>query len=430
MTKAKKNILVAMGGIHAELSADDLRAGMRQALEQLSPRSRVLLLPPDITRMHSRAGILTCAAWDFYGNRVTDILPATGTHEPMTPREIATMFPGVPPSLFRVHNWREDVTTLGTVPGSYISELTQGRLDFDWDAQINHLLADGGHDLIISPGQVVPHEVVGMANHNKNVLVGVGGYDNIHKTHYVGAVCGMEGMMGRSNTPVRALLNRAMRDFGAHLPLLYALTVVGRNAAGALVTRGLFIGEGNDCFDMAAALAQQANIHLLDHAPRRVVVYLDPEEYRSTWLGNKSLYRTRMAIADDGELIVMAPGLRTFGEDREIDTLIRKYGYRTTPDTLAAVRDNRDIADNLAAAAHLIHGSTEGRFNVTYCPGQLTRTEIESVGYRFGDLAAMQRRYPINTLKDGVNTLPNGEEIFYVSNPALGLWADRKRFEA
>ena len=160
---------------------------------------------------------------------------------------------------------------------------------------------------------------------------------------------------------------------------------------------------------------------------QKVVVYLDPEEFHSTWLGNKSIYRTRMAIADGGELIVLAPKVKTFGEDQEIDRLIRKYGYRTTPEIMRFVDQSEDLKNNLSAAAHLIHGSSEGRFTVTYCAGELTQDEIEGVGYDYAELADMTARYDPSAMKDGWNELPSGERIYYIGNPALGLWAYRGR---
>src|ERR1019366_9263383 len=131
---------------------------------------------------------------------------------------------------------------------------------------------------------------------------------------------------------------------------------------------------------------------------------------------------TRMAIADAGELIVLAPGVRTFGEDPTIDRLIRRFGYRGTPVTLAKVRTEPELAANMSAAAHLIHGSSEGRFSITYCPSHLTRAEIEDVGFRYGDLSAMIRRYDPERLDEGWNRLPDGEEVCFIANPALGLW--------
>jgi nickel-dependent lactate racemase len=301
-------------------------------------------------------------------------------------------------------------------------------VDFPWPAQIANLIATGKHDLILSIGQVVPHEVIGMANYNKNIFVGTGGQEGINKSHFIGAAYGMERMMGRSDTPVRRILNYASEHFIHHLPIVYVHTVVGRGADGRLAVRGLFVSDDASGFEQAAALSLEVNFEMLPEPLPKVVVYLDPAEFKSTWLGNKAIYRTRMAMADGGELVILAPGLREFGEDREIDRLIRKYGYRGTPATLAATKANPELQHNLSAAAHLIHGSSEDRFRITYCPGHLTRQEIESVNFQYADLPAMTSHYDPAKLQDGWNTLPGGERIFYISNPALGLWACRARF--
>ncbi|MCS7336817.1 MAG: D-mannonate epimerase [Verrucomicrobiae bacterium] len=412
-----------------ELSLDELRVALFTALEQLGQRWKVLVVPPDFTRAHSFAGVLTRFAYEFYGLRVTDVLPALGTHSAMTRAQIAEMFAGVPPELFRVHNWRTGVTTIGEVPAEFVREVSEGAVDFAWPAQVANLIWRGGHDLILSIGQVVPHEVIGMASYNKNIFVGTGGADGINKSHFIGAAYGMERIMGRADTPVRRVLNYAADRFAKHLPIVYVHTVVGRKPDGTLCVRGLYIGDDISVFTKAAALSLQVNFEMLDEPLKKAVVYLDPAEYKSTWLGNKSIYRTRMAMADGGELIVLAPGVKEFGEDPEIDRLIRKYGYRGTPATLAAVKANADLRANLSAAAHLIHGSSEGRFKITYCPGHLTREEIEGVGYAYAELRPMLERYNPAKLKDGWNTLPDGERIFYISNPALGLWAYRDRFK-
>jgi nickel-dependent lactate racemase len=422
------SLFFSAGSETAELSPADLRRGLFQALDALGERRRVLALPPDITRHHSRAGELTRYAWEYYGGRLTDILPAIGTHTPMTGAEIGAMFGDVPRELFRVHDWREGLATLGEVPADFIREQSEGKLDFSWPAQVDRLLVEGRFDLILSLGQVVPHEVIGMANHNKNVFVGTGGADGINKSHYLGAVYGMERIMGRADTPVRRVLNYASRAFARHLPIVYVLTVVGRNDAGALAVRGLFAGDDEECFAKAAELSLKVNFIMLDRPIPKAVVYLDPTEYKSTWLGNKAVYRTRMALADGGELIVLAPGVKEFGEDAVIDRLIRKYGYAGTPAVLDAVQRNADLAGNLSAAAHLIHGSSEGRFSITYCPGHLTRQEVEGVNFRYASLDEMARRYDPARLRDGYNSV-GGEEVFYISNPALGLWADRRRFD-
>ncbi|MFA5656765.1 MAG: lactate racemase domain-containing protein [Dysgonamonadaceae bacterium] len=421
------------GSTENNLSHTDLQQGLFEAFKKMGAKRKVLVVPPDYTRFQSRSGELTEMAWEYYGEKLTDILPALGTHTPMTDEQISNMFGETPRELFREHDWRNDVVTLGEVPSEYVKEVSVGAVDFSWPAQVNKLLLEGGFDLILSIGQVVPHEVVGMANHNKNILVGTGGAEGINKSHYVGAAYGMEKMMGHADTPVRKIFNYASEQYLKNLPIVYVLTVVGVNKKGKLQTYGLFVGDSLDIFDMAAKLSLQVNFQMLNQPLDKVVVWLDPTEFKSTWLGNKAIYRTRMAIADGGELIVLAPALKEFGEDKEIDRLIRKYGYFGTPQTLKAVDENEELRNNLSAAAHLIHGSSEGRFSITYCPGKnpenLTREEIESVGFKYGDIDEMIRRYPIKYLKEGMNNTTNGDEFYYISNPALGLWAYKERFE-
>ncbi len=415
------------GSENDNLSAEDLRYALYSALDKIGTKKKVLAIPPDITRFHSQAGILTQFAWQYYGEKMTDILPALGTHFAMTSREIKQMFGNVPQNLFRVHNWRSDVVTLGKVPAEFVKEVSEAKVDYNLPAQVNRLLAKGGFDLILSIGQVAPHEVVGMANYNKNIFIGTGGAEGINKSHFLGAAYGIERIMGRTDTPVRRVLNYASDNFAQNLPIVYVLTVVAATEKGHLI-RGLFIGDDAECFERAADLSLKVNIQLLDKPPDKIVVYLDPEEFKSTWLGNKSIYRTRMAIADNGRLIVLAPGVKQFGEDSEINRLIRKYGYVGTEKVLALVEKNQDLRNNLSAAGHLIHSSSEERFKITYCPGYLTKQQIESVNFEYADLKEMMNRYNPQKLKDGFNTV-KGEEIFFISNPGMGLWALKDRFE-
>ena len=391
---------------------------------------RVLLLPPDHTRLNSMAGPITAAAYRLLvaqGARV-DIMPALGTHAPMGESELRMMFgPDIPLDRFLPHDWRQDVVSRGVIPGARLKEWSCGQVDYEVKVEVNKILF-AGYDLILSIGQVVPHEVAGMANYTKNVLVGVGGADTINKSHFLGAVCDMEKALGRADTPVRRLFNYGVKTFLGDLPIRYILTVMERDhREGRMKMRGFYAGTGDALFAEASDLCREVNITLLDEPLKKVVVWLDPDEFRSTWLGNKAIYRTRMAIADGGELVILAPGLKEFGEDHEIDRLIRRYGYKGTFSTLKGVREQEELRNNLSAAAHLIHGSSEGRFSITYCPGRLTRDEIEGVGYRYASLEAMGARYRPDTLREGMNIV-EGESVFYIGNPALGLWSCRDRF--
>ena len=411
------------------LSAEEIQDCLSRSLEGRDPK-RVLILPPDFTRFHSGAGAIT----NYYYHALTgrgaevDILPALGTHAPVSPAQRERMFGDVPAERFFVHDWRQDVVKLGEVPAGYVSEITEGLWRESVSVEVNRKVLDEDYDLIISPGQVVPHEVIGMSNHAKNLFVGVGGSDMINKSHIIGAVYGMERMMGRDHTPVRKLFDYALEHFLADRPLLWVLTVTTA-PAGRIRTHGLFIGEDRRCLTEAVKLAQEKNIDFVPQGVRKCVVYLDPAEFQSTWLGNKAVYRTRMMMADGGELVILAPGVARFGEDPECDRLIRKYGYRGRMTTLDALEapGSAALRANMGAAAHLIHGSADGRFSITYAVKRISREEIRNVGYLAADYEETARIYDPAKLQYGFNTV-EGEEIFYVPNPALGLWIDRRRF--
>ena len=423
------SLYCSTGSATADLSHRQLKQLLSDALDKLGSRKKVLVVPPDQSREHSRAGELTRYAWEYYGDRLTAVLPAIGTHTPMRPDQIAHMFAGIPQELFRTHNWRTDIETLGEVPAEFIREQSEGKLDYPWPAQVNKLISSGGFDLILSIGQVVPHEVIGMANYTKNILIGTGGREGINRSHYLGAVYGMERIMGHAENPVRNVLTYAAGKYLGNIPIVYVHTVVGRKPDGGLAVRGLFIGDEMQCFLQAAELSLKVNFEIVDQPIRKAVVFLDPSEFHSTWIGNKAVYRTRMALADGAQLVILAPGMHEFGEDKGIDRLIRKFGYRGTPATLEAVRKNPDLASDLSAAAHLIHGSSEGRFTITWCPGHLSREEVESVGFDYVDLNKMLQKYDPAKLGQGYNKV-DGEEIFFVANPALGLWAHSSRLQS
>jgi nickel-dependent lactate racemase len=411
------------------ISDEELFKLLDSGLNKLGDRKKVLIIPPDITRIHSYAGEITQIINNLLEDNIKDIMPALGTHRAMTKAEIMTMYGDVPVDLFRAHDWRNDVVNIGEIPGSFISEVSGDRLNYSWPAQVNRRLLENNYDLILSVGQVVPHEVAGMAGYNKNILIGCGGSDAIHRSHFLGAVMGAESLMGRSDNPVRKVLNKASDDFLSQLPICYLLTVIGRDDRNIPRLKGLYLGDDIECFNKAAALSVKLNICLLDKPVKKVVAYLDPLEYHSTWLGNKSIYRSRMMIEDGGELLVIAPGVRRFGEDSQIDELIRKYGYLHSTEILELAGKNEDLKNNLSAAAHLIHGTSDGRFKITYAAGKLTPEEVNNVHYEYSELEETIHRYDVNKLKEGHNIMPDGEEIYYISNPALGLWAHNSRFQ-
>lgn len=399
-------------------------------LKKLGNLKRVLILPPDFTRYHSYAGEITCMLYSKLKNSsYIEIMPALGTHLPLSSDELDMMYKGIPHEIFKRHDWKNDIVRIGTIPSEVIRELTDGLVDFPLHCEINKTLVEGRWDQIISVGQLVPHELVGIANFNKNVFIGVGGKDIIDKTHFIGALYGAEKMMGHVNSPVRKVLNYMSNNFTNYLPVSYILTVRGVDIDNQIVTRGIYAGNDEECYLRGAALCQKVNIKLLKKEYKKVIAYLDPEEFKTMWVGNKAIYRTRMAIASGGELVILCPGIYTFGEDPANDLIIRKYGYQNTEKLLKAVRENADIANNLATVSALIVSSPENRFKITYGAKNISRKELESVYCNYADYDEIVKKYNPSELKEGVNIMPDGEEIFYVSNPAQGLWAEINRFK-
>jgi len=405
-----------------KIRSADLEKLMRAVAGAIpSGAKKILLVPPDFTRFHSGAGEICGLLYRLLsGSLEIDLLPALGTHRPMTKTEMDRMFPGIPHNRIHVHDWRNGICSLGEIPGGFVAKLSGGKVDYPVRVELARRIIEGKYDSIISVSQIVPHEVVGMAGGNKNLLVGCAGPDTINKSHFLGAVCNMEKIMGHIESPVRQLLNEAEDRFLTGLPLTYILTVRAKDEKGAMVTQGVFAGRDRDCYRAAARLSQQVNIVKVNPL-KKVVVYLEASEFKSTWLGNKAIYRTRMAIADSGELLIIAPGLVEFGEAEINERLIRKYGYRGTPATMKAVAENDDLRQNLGAAAHLIHGSSEGRFRIIYASGGLSKEEIESVGFQSADLRECLAKYNPEKLQDGFQQTA-GEEFYFISNPAIGLW--------
>lgn len=406
------------------LSYDELKKALTESVSGKEPK-KVLILPPDFTRMYSGAGIITAIYYEMLSkNCEVDVMPALGTHVPMTKEECDTFFCGVVPyEKLIVHNWREDVVKIGEVPSEFVNDVSEGLVCEKIDVEVNRRIVSGEYDLVISVGQVVPHEVVGMANYSKNIFVGCGGSSMINSSHMLGAFYGLERIMGRDFSPVRRVFDYAEEHFLIDVPLMYVLTCT-TNTGDKTNIHGLYIGRSRKNFEMAVEQSQKINLIHMDKPIKKAVVYLDPREFKSTWLGNKAVYRTRMAIADGGELIVLAPGVSHFGEDNENDRLIRKYGYVGRENVLALVKDeaNTDLKANLSVAAHLIHGSSDGRFSITYCTEKLTREEIEGVAFKYMPYSETAKKYDPEKLKDGWNVI-DGEEIYYISNPALGLWS-------
>lgn len=402
---------------------DRLEELISEAVRSFAPGAEnMCIVPPDLSRYQSQAGSITKMLWKSFGSSIKNIIPAVGTHHPMNTAGLEKMYRGIPEKLFLPHDFRRDAATLGRIGGSFIEELSEGVLNYDWPVQINSRLSSGACDCIISIGQVVPHEVTGMANHVKNLLIGTGGKEAIDKSHYLGAVYGMERILGKADSPVRRLLNEAASRYLASLPILYILTVIDPKTDEAGGLRGVFMGDSDRCFSEAAALSAAVNIETVDTPLRNCIVSLDEAKYGSFWIGNKGIYRTRKAMAEGGTLWIVAPGLKECGEDGEADRLIRKYGYPGRRRVMELVESNVELQTNLGAAAHLIHGSTEGMFSVRVVSDRMSREVIESLHYEHCSSEEFTGRFPAEELVPGYNDIGETEPVYYIPDPALGLW--------
>ena len=402
-----------------------------EAAARLKPNlRRVLLLPPDLTRAHSGAGWITETIYHLLPKSCDiHVIPTLGQHVPHTEAENKWIFGSIPNDRIHAHDWRHGVGRIGKIPAEKVRETTGGKADWEIPVDLNRTLMEEPWDLIINVGHVVPHEVLGFANHNKNYFIGLGGKETICASHLAAGVYGIENNLGNLITPLRACYNWAEEKFLGRLPDVYFQVVMKRDPQNKLVHTGVFVGDDLETYLQAARLSRAVNITTFDQPIKKIVAHMQGDEFRSTWVANKAVYRTRMAMADGGELLIIAPGLERFGEQPDVDALIRKYGYASTREVLDLYKENADLQDLAHGAAHLIHGTSEGRFTIRYAPGHLTRAEIEQVKFAYADYHDTLQRYPLDKMKEGWNTMPDGEQIFYISTPSAGLWSTKQKLE-
>jgi nickel-dependent lactate racemase len=414
------------------LSEKDIRGAAERLLEEARKRikrdpRRVLLLPPDLTRAHSGAGRITEMLYQGLAGCEVAVIPTLGQHQPHTEQENRWMFGSIPNRIIHAHDWRNGCTRVGTIPRELVRETTGGVADWEIPLDLNTKLMTESWDMVINVGHVVPHEVLGFANHNKNYFIGLGGKRTLGAAHIAAAVYGIENNLGCLVSPLRACFNWAEDKFLGHLLDVYLQIVLRRDENEKLVTSGIYVGDDRETYLAAARASREQNITTFDEPIKKIVAVMQADEFRSTWVANKAVYRTRMAIADGGELLVIAPGLERFGEQPEVDALIRKYGYTGTKRILNLYKTEPDLQEIAHGTAHLIHGSSEGRFTIRYAPGNLTKQEIEGVGYEYADLREVLTRYVPERMKEGWNTMPDGEEVFYISTPSAGLWSTKAK---
>jgi nickel-dependent lactate racemase len=405
------------------------RKAAREALERIcrNPK-KVLLLPPDITRAHSGAGWITEELYNFFSKGAdVRLIPTLGQHVPHTPEQNRWMFGIVPEEKIHPHDWRNGSRLIGEIPADYVKKVSKGKADWPIPVSLNKMLLDEKWDIIINIGHIVPHEVLGFANHNKNYFIGLGGKETICASHMMAACCGIENNLGELITPLRDCYNAAEEKYLRHLPDFYIQVVMAYDKKDRLAHAGFYVGDDLETYLLGAKASRKQNITAFKEPLKKVVAVMQGDEFYSTWVANKAIYRTRMAIADGGELLIIAPGLKRFGEQPEVDALIRKYGYVGTEKVMELFKTEEALKDLTHGAAHLIHGSSEGRFTITYAPGRLTEKEIRTVNFNYMNINEALTRYNPEKMKNGFNVMPDGEKIYFISTPSAGLWSTEEK---
>ena len=356
--------VIGRGSAASDLSQPDLIAIVEEALRPIQSGQRVLAVIPDKTR-DDNTDLLFPAAAKFLkqqGVACFDALVAQGTHPPMTESQKEQKIGCAPGSFGNVfdHDWDkpEELSLLGELPEVLVSRLTDGLITNSVPVTINKLLAHGVYDIILVFGATVPHEVAGFAGGAKYFFPGVAGPELTHNTHWLGALAGIENIIGNVETPTRSLIEAA----AGLLPqeIISLNSVVAREEDGRLRSYALFAGDIREAFRSAAAVSSQVHIKYTGRKYRRVVALLDPH-YDELWVGGKASYKLGAIIEDGGELIIYAPHLTKISETH--GALIEKYGYAP----LESVRDmlgvSQELRENLCIAAHLAHVAYAGRID-------------------------------------------------------------------
>ena len=353
--------LCGEGSRESDLSAETCTQILARALEPIEPNSRVLAILPDKTR-DDTTHILFPIANEILRDRNLqsfDALVAQGTHPAMSlDQKLQKIGLGDFNGTLFDHEWNQpdELITLGELGQDTVVELTSGLVDQAVPVTLNKLLAPGVYDVVLVFGATVPHEVAGFAGGAKYFFPGVAGPELTHTTHWLGALAGIEHIIGEVETPTRRLIEAAADLVPASVISLNS--VVSRENDGRLRTYGLFAGDIRQAFRSAAEVSKEVHIRYTGRKYKQVIALLDPH-YDEMWVGGKASYKLGAIIEDEGELIIFAPELKRLSETH--GALIERYGYAP----LEIVRDmlgvSEELRENLCIAAHLAHVSYAGR---------------------------------------------------------------------
>ena len=209
------------------LSNHDIETAIDKLLQQYNNLRKILIIPPDFTRCFSKAGDITQIIYKKLSTDVKiDIMPALGTHAMINDEERIKMYGDIPKANFLHHKWQSDTIKIGEVPKDFVAKISNNLFNDAIDVEVNKYFWEDDYDLILSIGQVVPHEVVGMANYSKNIFVGIGGRQMINKSHMLGAICGIEKALGNDHAPARQVFDYAQEHYLKNKPLVPQIKMI------------------------------------------------------------------------------------------------------------------------------------------------------------------------------------------------------------
>ena len=306
----------------------------------------MLLLPPDITRAHSAAGWLTEVLYNLLCDEAeVHVIPTLGQHVPHTPEENRRMFGAIPEERIHAHDWRGGCVPLGEIPADYVRQTTRGEADWPIPIHLNRSL---------DRGAVGPDHQRRARRAARGARVRQSQQELFHRPWRQGddlRVAHRRRLLRHREQPGHAgharprLLQQGRRaNSSAVCP-----TFTSRSSWPA-ATRVSWCTPASTWATTWRPIwrprrqSREQNITVLDEPIQKIVCVMQGDEFFSTWVANKAIYRTRMALADGGELLVIAPGLKRFGEQPEVDALIRKYGYCGTPKVMEALSRRAAIA--------------------------------------------------------------------------------------
>ncbi|KJS03079.1 MAG: hypothetical protein VR65_02210 [Desulfobulbaceae bacterium BRH_c16a] len=336
-------------------------AEIRKIVEDSTPASlfagkKVLVLTPDTTRTCPLPLMIRCLG-ELLGKSAAhlDFMVALGTHTPLPEERILALY-GISAtdrqerwagSQFLNHRWDlpNTLARIGWIEADEIEELSGGKLSERVPVDINRAIFE--YDLIVILGPVFPHEVVGYSGGAKYLFPGISGGEFLHAFHWLGAVVTCPGTIGIKHTPVREVINRAMRfiDIPVH-----CLAMVVKSATELY---GLFGGDYKKAWSLAADLSERVHV-VVKEKPYHTVFGVCPPMYDEIWTGGKVMYKLEQVVADSGRLIIYAPHItevsRTWGAYME------KIGYHVRDYFLADPGRFTDIPRGVLAHSTHVRG--------------------------------------------------------------------------